>query len=40
MKPEERVARRRIMWVARILMGSVLLIVLAAAVKWLWPGTG
>ena len=36
MKPEERTARRRIMWVARILIGIVLLIVIAAAVKGLW----
>lgn len=33
MNPEERAARRRIMWVARILMGLVLLIVLASVVK-------
>jgi hypothetical protein len=33
-KPEERAARRGIMWVARILIGIVLIILLTGAVKW------
>jgi hypothetical protein len=35
MKPEERAARRQIMWVARIMIGAVLLVLIAGAVKWL-----
>lgn len=36
MRPEEREARRNLMWAARILIGIVLLILLIGAVKWVW----
>jgi len=36
MKPEERAARRKIMWTARIMIGLVLLAFLVGAVKWMF----
>lgn len=35
MKPEERAARRGLMWAARILIGCVLAVLLAGAARWL-----
>ncbi len=40
MNPEERQARRILMWAARILIGLVLLVLIAGAVRWGWLACG